>query len=61
MTGRLLNKAELAELLGVPERWVTKACVAREIPMTRLGRHIRFSEADVAELIKTNHVPAETL
>jgi excisionase family DNA binding protein len=61
MTGRLLDKAELAELLGLPEGWVTKAVTARLIPHTRLGKHVRFSETDVAELIKSNHVPAETL
>lgn len=61
MTGPLLTKTELAEHLGVPEGWVTKAVTARLIPHTRLGKHVRFSEDDVAAIVKSNRVPAVTL
>lgn len=61
MTGRCLTKAELAELLGIPEGWLTKAVTARLIPHTRLGKHVRFSEQDIAEIVESGRVPAVTL
>lgn len=48
----LLDKTELATLLKVPVSWVEDATAARRIPFTRVGKHIRFSEAHVAAIIK---------
>lgn len=61
MTGRLLDKEQLAELLEVPVGWVTKAVTARLIPHTRVGKHVRFSETDVAEIVESRRVPAVSL
>jgi hypothetical protein len=32
----------------------------RQIPHTRVGRAIRFTPSDVAEIIRMNHKPAQT-
>ena len=46
MTGPLLNIAGYATLLGVPPTWVRDKVTAREIEFTKVGRHVRFSEAN---------------
>lgn len=46
----LMNKQQLADRLGVPVGWVTKAITARSIPITWVGRHARFSEEDFADI-----------
>lgn len=51
MTAPLLNKQQLAELLGVPLGWVDRATAGRTIPFTRIGKHIRFSETHVAQIV----------
>ncbi|GHD27001.1 hypothetical protein GCM10007147_25640 [Nocardiopsis kunsanensis] len=51
----LLTPAEVAELLKVPESWLRKSVTARQIPCTFLGKHLRFSSADVEEIIRAGH------
>ena len=41
---RLLNAAEVAELLAVPKSWVYAEARAGRIPHVRLGRYCRFPE-----------------
>lgn len=43
---KLLDVPGYAELLDVPPSWVRDKVTAREIQYTRVGRHVRFSEAD---------------
>lgn len=51
----LLTPAEAAELLKVPESWLRKSVAARQIPCTFLGKHLRFSAADVEEIVRAGH------
>lgn len=47
MSDRLLTAAEVAELLSVPVSWVREATRSGAIPHVRLGRYVRYREADV--------------
>ncbi len=47
MTGRLVDAAEIAGRLGVPKSWVLESARSGAIPHVRLGRYVRFDEADV--------------
>lgn len=47
MTGRLLTADEVAERLSVPVSWVRESSRSGAIPCVRLGRYVRFVEADV--------------
>jgi excisionase family DNA binding protein len=44
---RLLDAAEVAAMLSVPERWVRQASRDGRLPHVRLGRYVRFDHADV--------------
>lgn len=58
---QLYTPAEAAERLKVTESWLKKRVAARTIPHTRIGRHIRFSEADLTALVAQSEVsPAAT-
>lgn len=50
----LMDKAELAEFLGVPKTWVRDAITARSVPITWVGRHARFDLADVEAWLAEN-------
>lgn len=47
----LMDRAQLAAWLGVPESWVKDAITFRRIPITWIGRHARFSAADRAAIV----------
>ena len=47
MTDRLLTADEVAELLSVPVTWVREHTRTGAIPHVRLGRYLRYREADV--------------
>lgn len=49
--GALLDAHGLAERLNVPFTWVRDKITARAIPITWIGRHARFTEADVDALL----------
>lgn len=50
-SGRLLyTPGAAAELLAVPESWLRRKAGRRLIPCTFLGKHLRFSAADLAEI-----------
>jgi excisionase family DNA binding protein len=42
MSERLLNAAEVAELLAVPESWVREHTRNDSMPRIQLGRYIRY-------------------
>lgn len=53
MTSPLLyTVAEAAGLLNVTENWLTERVSAQAIPHRRLGRKIRFAQADLDLLIE---------
>lgn len=51
MSEPLLDKDQLAIRLNVPPSWVRNAITARSIPITWIGRHARFSEDDVEQIL----------
>jgi excisionase family DNA binding protein len=57
---KLLDINGLAEHLGVPRTWVRDMVTARQIPVTWIGRHARFSEEDVAQIVAAGKQPAHS-
>ncbi|MEH0830804.1 helix-turn-helix domain-containing protein, partial [Micromonospora sp. CPCC 205714] len=55
---RLYTPAEAAALLRIPESWLRRRAGRRQIPCTFLGKHLRFSAADLAALIAASAEPA---
>jgi excisionase family DNA binding protein len=54
----LYTPAEAAALLRVRESWLRRKVAARLIPCTFLGRHLRFSAADLAAIVANHAQPA---
>ena len=48
---RLYTPAEAADMLQVRESWLRKKASARAIPCTFIGKHLRFSDQDIAAII----------
>ena len=46
-----LEPKELAELLKIPESTVLELARRGEIPCLRIGKHVRFDRAEVAEAL----------
>lgn len=51
----LFTPAQAAERLKVPESWLRKKATARQVPCTFLGKHLRFSAEDLAQIIRDGH------
>ena len=47
----LYTPAEAAQRLRVRESWLRKKAAARTVPCTFLGKHLRFSPADLAAIV----------
>jgi excisionase family DNA binding protein len=54
----LFTPAEAAQRLRVRESWLRKKAAAREVPCTFLGKHLRFSPADLAAIVAASARPA---
>lgn len=54
----LLDIDEYAALLGVRRSWVRDKVTARSIQFSKVGRHVRFSEADHAANLAAWREPA---
>ena len=52
MTGELHTAAEAAEILKIRESWLKTKASARLIPCTFVGKHLRFSDGDIAEIMR---------
>jgi hypothetical protein len=52
MSGELHTAAEAADILKVRESWLKTKAAARMIPCTFIGKHLRFSDDDIAEIMK---------
>jgi excisionase family DNA binding protein len=50
----LYTPAEAAQLLRIRESWLRRRAAARQIPCTFLGKHLRFSAADLAAVVAQN-------
>ena len=51
MTGELHTAAEAAGILKVRESWLKAKASARLIPCTFVGKHLRFSDDDIANIM----------
>lgn len=47
--GRLLNVAQIADYLQVPQSWVYTKVATGEMPHVRVGRYLRFRAQEVLE------------
>ena len=52
MTGELHTVAEAAGILKVRESWLRAKASARLIPCTFVGKHLRFSDDDIANIMR---------
>ena len=52
MASQLHTVAEAAGILKVRESWLKTKAAARLIPCTFVGKHLRFSDNDIAEIMK---------
>jgi hypothetical protein len=52
MTDPLHTVAEAAVILKVRESWLKSKAAARAIPCTFIGKHLRFSDADIASIMQ---------
>jgi excisionase family DNA binding protein len=55
----VLTAKEVAERLQLSERWVAEQARAGRIPSVRLGRAMRFTEAQVVEIIASGDRPVQ--
>jgi len=56
----LLSPEDLAKRWGVPETWVREQWRAGRLHGQRLGRYVRFSEADAVEFLSSDHAKGLT-
>lgn len=52
MTEKLHTPAEAAEILKIRESWLRAKATARAIPCTFVGKHLRFSDHDITEIMR---------
>lgn len=52
MAGELHTAAEAAGILKVRESWLKTKASARLIPCTFVGKHLRFSDSDITEIMR---------
>lgn len=52
MEVQLHTAAEAAGILKVRESWLKTKAAARLIPCTFIGKHLRFSDDDVTEIMR---------
>jgi excisionase family DNA binding protein len=51
MTLPLLTISEAAAALNVPEGWLRKKVSAGVVPHTRLGKHVRFTQEHLTQIV----------
>lgn len=60
MTSELHTAAEAAGILKVRESWLKTKAAARLIPCTFVGKHLRFSDDDIVQIITAGACPPIT-
>jgi excisionase family DNA binding protein len=50
-TPQVFTIVEAAQLLRVPEGWLRKKVTAGLVPHARLGKHVRFTSAHLAQIL----------
>ncbi|MFJ8813820.1 helix-turn-helix domain-containing protein [Amycolatopsis thermoflava] len=56
----LYTPAQAAELLQVRESWLRRRAARRQVPCTFLGKHLRFSRANLDQIVTDATVPTTT-
>jgi hypothetical protein len=56
----LFTPAHAADLLQVPESWLRRRAARRLVPCTFLGKHLRFSRANLDQILADAARPART-
>ena len=54
----LFTPEEAAELLGVKPSWLRRKAAARAVPCTFVGKHLRFSRADLGAILAAGEQPS---
>jgi len=54
----LYTPSAAAEILAVRESWLRRGAAARTVPCTFLGKHLRFSHADVVAIAEAGATAA---
>ncbi len=57
LTQGLLTVAQVAAELGVPPSWLSNRVASRTVTCTRLGRHVRFTPAQVQAIVDAAEQP----
>ena len=57
-SGKLLTIEEAADRLGVTPRMIRRLTTSRRLPFVKLGRLVRFRDADIAHCVEEWTVPA---
>ncbi len=57
---QLRTPAEAAEILRIRESWLRAKAAARAIPCTFIGKHLRFSDDDIAQIMAEGARPPVT-
>jgi hypothetical protein len=52
MTEELHTPAEAADILRIKESWLRAKAATRAIPCTFVGKHLRFSDRDIAWIMQ---------
>jgi excisionase family DNA binding protein len=53
----LFTIAEAAEYLNVPYTWLRDKVTERQVPFTRLGKHVRFTEQHLGQIVAAGEQP----
>ena len=56
----LHTPAEAAQILSIRESWLRGKAAARAIPCTFVGKHLRFSDDDIAQIMAEGARPPVT-
>jgi hypothetical protein len=56
----LFTAADAADMLRVPESWLRRRAARRLVPCTFLGKHLRFSRADLDQIVTDAARPVAT-
>lgn len=56
---RLLDAAEVAEMLHVPTSWVYAAARNGTLPSVALGRYVRFDAAEIARWLSARKTTSQ--
>ena len=57
----LFTFTEVAGMTGLRESWLRKKVSEQSIPHRKVGKHVRFSHADINDLIEQSAKPTVTL